>query len=265
MKLQFIYPTDPMSQNLVDAHFRPQNNLLILRTYGHPALFSLEDNWVKHVIPGVTVVYRGWMLDIAEYQRLKTLVEAAGATLLTSLGQYLNTHHLPNWYPLLREFTPETFIIDNLWLNHGCDLVTQLKQLGWEKFFLKDFVKSLKTAGGSVINTPEDAPKVVELMEKYRGTIEGGLCVRRFEPLYDEIRYFIVDNHIWSPQFRAIDYDLVLRFITGRIDSQFYSADVALNNNGKPRLVEIGDGQVSDLVGWTPEFFCTIFKDLERP
>ena len=31
---------------------------------------------------------------------------------------------------------------------------------------------------------------------------------------------------------------------------KFYSIDVALAKNGKAMLIEIGDGQVSDYVGW---------------
>jgi hypothetical protein len=54
-----------------------------------------------------------------------------------------------------------------------------LSALGWEKFFIKDFVKSLKTSVGSIIAKPEDINVVLAEMQKFRSTIEGGVCARR--------------------------------------------------------------------------------------
>jgi hypothetical protein len=103
----------------------------------------------------------------------------------------LACHYLPNWYPLISEFTAETriFPID-------CDLVGELRVLGWEKFFIRDYVKSLKTSVGSVISKPEDITLVLAEMQKFRGTIEGGVCVRRFEDFVpdSERRYFVIEG-----------------------------------------------------------------------
>lgn len=256
-----MFPADPIFVDRVDSYFEPQVSALTA-PYGRAAIFSIEEAKVVRVKKGETIVYRGWMVNAEEYDRMRMLVEQSGGKLLTNLDRYLNTHHIPNWYPALREFTAETFVIDNARLNGGCNLVAELKKLGWEKFFLKDFVKSLKTAGGSLINSPEEAPRVVELMEKYRGALEGGLCIRKCENLFDEKRYFIVNKKVWSPAIRETDREL-LNTIAGRINSPFFSVDVAHNESGQPRVVEIGDGQVSDLVGWDPEFFRKIFGDIE--
>lgn len=61
------------------------------------------------------------------------------------------------------------------------DLERELSDLGWECFFIKDYVKSLKTSIGSTIEQPSDIKTVVSEMQKFRGTIEGGVCVRRVE------------------------------------------------------------------------------------
>jgi hypothetical protein len=42
--------------------------------------------------------------------------------------------------------------------------------------------------------------------------------------------------------------------------SPFFSVDVALREDGVARIVEIGDGQVSDLVGWSPERFAEMWR-----
>jgi hypothetical protein len=254
-------PMNPMNPRQIDEYFKPQAAALAPEGY---CLFSLENMSVKGELNGDTVVYRGWMLDANDYNTMRTLVEMQGGKLLTSVGRYLNTHHIPLWVGLLHEFTPKTVVFTQADIETpGFDLVSELRKLGWNRFFIKDFVKSLKTHGGSIVNTPEDAPLIVGLMEKFRGTIEGGLCIRRFENLYNEQRYFVVNKHFWCPNLREIDH-AVLNEVMKRVDSPFYSVDIALNDEDKPRVVEIGDGQVSDLVGdWTPEFFSMIFKDLE--
>jgi hypothetical protein len=45
--------------------------------------------------------------------------------------------------------------------------------------------------------------------------------------------------------------------------NRFYSVDIVERNDGVLRIVEIGNGQVSDLVGWTPEQFVSIFNDIQ--
>src|SRR5262249_53949142 len=61
-----------------------------------------------NVPTGATVVYRGWMLTGKEYGSLVRAIEQSGAKPLTGRDEYLATHHLPNWYPLLSDLTPET-------------------------------------------------------------------------------------------------------------------------------------------------------------
>ena len=44
----------------------------------------------------------------------------------------------------------------------------------------------------------------------------------------------------------------------GAIPRPFFSVDVARRADGTDHIVEIGDGQVSDLVGWSVERFFDI-------
>ena len=43
-------------------------------------------------------------------------------------------------------------------------------------------------------------------------------------------------------------------------NNNFFSVDVIERQDGVKRIVEIGDGQVSDLVGWTMERFIQIWS-----
>jgi hypothetical protein len=209
--------------------------------------------------PVARVVYRGWMLTHGEYVNLAASVERSGGSCLTSPEGYLATHHLPNWYPIVKDYTPET-----VFLGADSDLASELRRIGWGKFFVKDHVKSLKTSIGSMIEDPERIKTVVSEMEKYRGFIEGGLCVRRVEDFIDgsERRYFVLNRTPFAAEpGKAIPEPVA--FCAEAIASPFFSVDVARRADGVERIVEIGDGQVSDLVGWSVERFVGIWRDAD--
>jgi ATP-grasp domain, R2K clade family 3 len=210
---------------------------------------------LRNVPPGSQVVYRGWMLKSEEYAALVRAVEQAGAMVFTSTREYLAAHHLPNWYPLLSDLTPQTRIYPA-----DADLVAELRALRWEAYFLKDFVKSLKTARGSVVKEPEDAPAVVAEMREYRGEIEGGICVRQVEDFLSESeqRYFVLNGLSYAATAGAQIPEIVRR-CAERVPSKFFSVDVVQRRDREPRVVEVGDGQVSDLVGWSPAAFAAMW------
>jgi hypothetical protein len=53
-------------------------------------------------------------------------------------------------------------------------------------------------------------------------------------------------------------------FCADAIPSPFFSVDVARREDGVERVVEIGDGQVSDLVGWSVEQFVEIWSEARQ-
>jgi hypothetical protein len=203
-----------------------------------------------------TVVYRGWMATSEEYTALVSAIRSCGAIAFTSRTEYLAAHHLPNWYPLLADLTPETRVFPA-----DVDIEAELRALSWGAYFLKDYVKSLKTGRGSIVRDPADAPAVIAEMQEYRGRIEGGICVRRVEEFVPESeqRYFVLRGNGHA----AMEEDLipdVVRQCAERIPSPFFSVDVARRRDGQLRVVEVGDGQVSDLVGWSPETFAAMWR-----
>jgi hypothetical protein len=209
---------------------------------------------LRGVPQGTTVVYRGWMATAEEYGALVRAIEQAGAVPLTSPHEYLAAHHLPNWYPLLAELTPETRVFPP-----DADLFAELRALGWGSYFVKDFVKSLKSGRGSVVRDPADAPAVVAELREYRGRIEGGICVRRVEEFVPESeqRFFVL---------RGVGYAVsggpvpdAVRVCAERVPSPFFSVDVIRRRDGVLRVVEVGDGQVSDLVGWSAGAFASLW------
>jgi hypothetical protein len=263
MRTHFIFPTHPLRPTAVEEMFADQ--FAAVQGAGYTASLCPDsvihnNRPLRNIPPGTTVVYRGWMLNSTEYARLVQAVRDASARPITSSESYLATHHLPNWYPLIAEFTPETRIFDP-----DAAWESELRSLDWEAFFIKDYVKSLKTSRGSIIRDPSELSSVVAEMEQFRGEIEGGLCVRRVEPFIvdSEQRYFVVDGKAFSADDRPLP--AVVQQVASRIHSPFFSIDIVRRNDGMLRVVEVGDGQVSDLVGWSPEAFVAMWAAARPP
>jgi hypothetical protein len=210
---------------------------------------------LRNVPVGSRVVYRGWMLREREYDTLVRAIEGCEATAFTGPSEYLLAHHLPNWYPLIPELTPET----RVYLTDA-DLVAELRALGWGAYFIKDYVKSLKTGCGPIARDPAEVAEIIAAMKEYRGEIEGGVCVRRVEEFVpdSEKRYFVLRGvgHAASEGEQIPD---VVRQCAERIRSPFFSVDVVERADGELRVVEVGDGQVSDLVGWSAPAFAAMW------
>jgi hypothetical protein len=260
--VRFLFPSDYFNTKKVDEAFLEQ--VSCLRSVGfETSTISLDAlaSGTSKISPlpdsGEKLIYRGWMITPDDYLQLANAVNNAGADFLISYDEYLATHYLPNWYPLIRDLTPETrfFSIND-------DLENALNGLGWNRFFIKDYVKSLKTSVGAMIDNPSAIETVVAEMQKFRGSIEGGFCVRQVEDFIVETekRYFVVRGK----PFAALPNEAVPEIVeecAKRINSQFFSVDVIERRDGCKRIVEIGDGQVSDLVGWSAERFAKLWAE----
>ncbi|MEM7281746.1 MAG: ATP-grasp domain-containing protein [Pseudomonadota bacterium] len=257
--MRILYPSDYFERKKADEHFRSEADAFA-RAGADWSTINLDELGKARPYPdfaiGETVMYRGWMLNELKYKKLVSAVTSADAGFLIDLDTYLQTHHLPNWYKLLSDLTPETVV-----LPLGSDFASELDKLGWKSFFVKDFVKSLKTSMGAVITKPGQIMDLMNEMEKFRGEIEGGLCIRRVEDLVanSEVRYFVWKGKPFSSVRESIPR--IVFECAERITSPFFSVDVAKRSDGADRVVEIGDGQVSDLVGWPTNRFVEIFSN----
>src|SRR5687767_9786830 len=109
--IHFLFSADSLDRSAPDEMFSGQATALAGRGFT-TSVFSdavLTGRRLLKDIPATSrVVYRGWMLNAERYAALVGAIEQAGATAFTSTSDYLSTHHLPNWYPLLADLTPET-------------------------------------------------------------------------------------------------------------------------------------------------------------
>jgi ATP-grasp domain, R2K clade family 3 len=255
--MHLLYPSNPLDFRMPDEQYAAESAAACAVGFTI-SLFSFEDFQGGSFKPRPSlpassqILYRGWMLSADEYALLATKVSLAGSTLFTSLESYLGKHYLPNWYPQIAGLTPETRIYPS-----DCDLEAVLRTLDWPEYFIKDYVKSLKTSVGSRISRPEQVNAMIAAMRQFRGVIEGGFCIRRIEAFRPETerRYFVLNRVPYAPfgEVPAIVHEGV-----SRLDGGFYSLDTIERTDGQSRIVEVGDGQVSDLVGWEPEQFAKI-------
>lgn len=260
--MQFLYPCDPFSKNEPDEVYADEYKAALAAGLTC-VLFSVEDAAEGKFRPRPAldadepVTYRGWMLNEQEYARLFNQVQGTGAVLQTTPEQYVFCHHLPKWYSLCAEFTPSTLTFPgDTAFTHELD--EKLAHTGWDAFFVKDYVKSLTTSRGSIAKNIEEVHEVLKLIMQYRGTLEGGLCVREYEPLNTatEERYFVWQGVAYG---RDGSVPEMVQQVASRVGSSFFSVDVCQRDDGVLRLIEIGDGQVSDTKKWTPEIFIRIF------
>ena len=257
--MRMIFPFNPLNKKEADEPY--QKEFLLLKSLGIKcSLFDLEDFKINglYVKPAIeedeVVMYRGWMLLPNEYKALTDAILFKGAKPFTSYENYLKCHHINGWYEDLKEFTPKTFLLKN-----NNELKNNIEKLSINKYFVKDYVKSNSDEKGSIANTVEEAIDIVKRIEMYRGLIEGGVAIREVENFNEdtEVRYFVLNGEIYSPNNKIPE---IVKKIALKINAPFYSMDTIKNKEGVIRLVEIGDGQVSDKKDWDLKVFCEIFS-----
>ncbi|UOQ75412.1 ATP-grasp domain-containing protein [Hymenobacter sp. 5516J-16] len=172
------------------------------------------------------------MLTGPEYELLEQL-----APLLSGIESYLSSHLASGWYAAIREYTfASTF-----------QPAGQLPDFfAGQRYFVKGLVKSFGPN-----STVASAAEWQELLRKHGIPNNELLFVRQYAELQpdSERRYFVVAGTAYGAGGTPLPNQLrpALFQLRPRL---FYSLDVALTAAGHPIIVEVGDGQVSDLKEW---------------
>jgi len=195
------------------------------------------------------------MIPTGDYAALDAALGERGSALLTSPERYRAAHELPGWYECFRELTPRT-VEDPALLAPGAAIV-------------KDWVKSRKHEWNEACFVPDTADAahmaavVRTFVERQGRDLQGTVVYREFEDLTGaEVRVWwvhglpvLVTAHPDSPETRPPSLRLdAVGVAVAALASEFCTTDVALRRDGVWRVVEVGDGQVSDLPrGVAPE------------
>jgi hypothetical protein len=257
--IKFIYPLNPLNEREADGPFQDEftcfeqkgiNCSLFDYDLLEAGIFSAK----PRLNSGDTIIYRGWMLTPTAYKTLSTLVEEQGGKMLVSPEEFLKSHHITGWYQNLNSFTPQSCFFES-----DTDIETEATKLGWHNFFVKDYVKSNYDTRGSIAHSPAEVKEIVELIKAHRGYLEGGIALRKVEAFQPEteVRYFVFNGKCYSPDGYLPE---IVKQIAQLHHSPFYSIDIIERKDGELRLIEVGDGQVSDRKNWSAETFCEIFN-----
>jgi len=279
-----LFCEDPFGSNTVDPDYR--TDFLIVQQLGFETLlFSFEDltsedrpqRATRKIKPAAThkkVIYRGWMLTPKQYAILYNDLLAKNYELINNVAQYQHCHYLPDSLKYTEGRTPKT-IFQKIEDSHSVDqLVESAKVFGPHPVILKDYVKSEKHDWDTACFVP-DATDAVQLKRSVERLIElrgkhlnEGIVVREFVtlkaltihsksgmPLTEEYRLFFLNKKLIGiyDYWEEGTYDLArpdtteFEKIALTVDSNFFSMDIARQENGQFIIIELGDGQVAGL------------------
>lgn len=248
--MRLVFPCLPYRLGEVEPMFEPQ--LRVAEELGLAwSLLSYEDFLQEGLVrlrprpdPEDHLLLRGWMLRIEEYAALTD----SGWSFVTSAQDYARCHHLSGWIAELRDLTPLTESPEPTQ-----EAVEEL--LGrWGRAFVKDEVKSCSLAGLPIIHSWQEFQALRQRMQEYQSPQQGRLQFRQVEDFLPESerRLFVVEGQVYHPTLEGQGLELGQEVAT-RIPAPFFAVDVVQQRDGRWRVVEVGDGQVSDLKEWRAE------------
>jgi len=199
-------------------------------------------------------VYRGWMMSATEYDGFAQALADRGVALRTSAESYRTAHELPGWYDALQPVTPMS-----VWTT-GPDvdeLIAVARKLGGPAV-LRDYVKSMKHYWDEAAYVPgvEDVERVARRFQGlWEDAFTGGFVLRKFEEFTGaEARTWwvggrcaLVTPHPDTPDELPEGLDLIeIEPLVADLGLPFVTVDLVRRTDGAWRVVELGDGQVSD-------------------
>ena len=277
-----LFCCDPDSRGRPEPAYQPEADAAA--ACGADVVLVDHDRWVRGDLGQATRavrrfdarrvgVYRGWMVTPEQYAALYDTLAQRNLHLVNDPTAYRRCHHLPESYAAIEGSTPRS-----IWIpaDEGFELdslMARLRPFGDASLILKDYVKSVKHAWEEACFIPcasdrDHVARVVRNFLAWQGEdLNGGLVFREFVelvslgahpqsgmPLTEEYRVVVLRGEILScfPYWDADDYAVStpppltwLRSIATRVDSRFFTMDVARRTDGGWIVVELGDAQVA--------------------
>lgn len=273
MPAALLHCADPLHPRRPDEHFAAEAALAAelgatVALIDHDALTGGDTARAVARVPANlgTAWYRGWMTSADRYAALHRALAARGVHLATGPEQYRTAHELPGWHGTFAALTPAS-----RWIPLGpgefpaADALAALAgQLPGGPGMVKDFVKSRKGEPEAffVADLADAAAlrKTAEcFIERQGPDLAGGLVVRAFEDFIGtdgraaEARVWwvrgepvVIGPHPDHPT-AVVEPDLTgVAEAVAALGCPFVTTEVAQRADGTWRVVEAGDGQVSD-------------------
>lgn len=255
--MRVLYPNSIFKSTRVDEHFAEEASLLS----EFPIVYSVEDGRITgrgFEVEGETLLYRGWILTPTEYEELDAAVRKAGGELLVSPEQYRRTQFGNGWLPLMEGITPKTAVLPYNVSDE--EIVEQARLLGASQLVLKGASKSAKHDWGNAMFA-KDISQLPRILNGFRGYVtaseETTILLREYEEWkLDELRLWWVDGKLaytgLHPEsigdLDTEDLENFLPVLEARVSSlncPILTTDLAQSHDGAWRVVEVGNGQVT--------------------
>ncbi|MEQ1702090.1 MAG: ATP-grasp domain-containing protein [Ilumatobacteraceae bacterium] len=266
-----LVPSDPVNPRRVDEHFAPEASAAV-ELGAQVSVVNLEalsagdaDTAAQRVGPSDDAVYRGWMVTAHAYEQLVAALQRRDCVLRTSPAAFRTAHELPGWAAALAPHTPTAE-----WTTSPAvsELIELCGSMAPGAGVLRDYVKSMKHYWHEAAFIPDlaDPDAVRSIGQRFvelRGdAFNGGFVVRRFEEFVGpEVRTWWADGvlalttaHPDSPEELPHQFEMpagVSGAVAG-LGLPFVTVDFVRRRDGVWRIVELGDGQVSDRPRSTP-------------
>lgn len=267
MKPVIIYPCEFGNINKIDEDYKFEQEVATGQCF-ETILFNYDDfvfgNKLKITSKGNNklAIYRGWMLKPIDYNRFYNELLTFGYKLINSPEEYENTHYFVNSYELIKNITPKT-----IWFKEGTPIDWILVRQNFDKFIVKDYVKSVKGFDFPEYlksnMTDEELNNYIDKFKQLRGNLyTGGIVLKQYVELdkkkehTHEFRAFYLKGKMITVYANSdnkedkIPYEIIQLYpiqLLLSLKSNFYTVDFARLSNGEYTVIEIGDGQVSGI------------------
>jgi ATP-grasp domain, R2K clade family 3 len=216
---------------------------------------------------GMEILYRGWILTEEVYSRFHNALATKGYLLVSSAAQYAQVTYFPNYYPKIRDYSPEA-----VWTETPDAFLawTLSRKLGDGPFVIKDHIKSAKHLWHEACFVPKGSgrknfERIAENLKVEQGkAFFRGFVLKQFVPLRsrgespreypmcEEYRLFfwkrqlLVASHYHRQSANPVDWSPFVN-LAQRFETPFFSMDVAQTHAGNWIVVDMGAGECSDL------------------
>jgi hypothetical protein len=270
MTLTVLFCADPLNPRRTDSHFAREAATV---NAGGGTVALIDHDALQHGDAATSVRrvpkdlgpawYRGWMVTAAEYAALAKALKDRGTTLLTLPEDYRRAHELPGWHDTFAGLTPHSVWLP---LPPGTPPTEErlhelVRPLTDGPAVVKDYVKSRKREWHEACFVPDVRDThglhriVARMVELQNGFLAGGVVIREYERYEgDEARIWWVDGepalvgpHPDTPETYPEPVLDPVRPAVRTFGCRFITTDLARDAGGRWRVVEVGDGQVSDL------------------
>lgn len=292
--MKLLFPQNPMMKKLPDSIFEQEFDAA--QSLGFPCLLFAEEELSHHGpesairrLPegdGGPILYRGWIWTESVYREFHQALMGRGYRLVSTPEQYAEVTYFPNYYPKIREASPNavwTYTADSYpaW--------SQSRKLGDGPFVIKDHIKSAKHRWHDACFIPKGAGReqfesIAEALRTEQGdSFNRGFVVKQYVPLRsrgpspreypmcEEYRLFfwqrklLIASHYHNQAPNPVDW-APFEVMAGRFDAPFFTMDIALTEAGSWLIVDMGAGECSSLPpSLSATEFYTRLRDVTPP